>query len=212
MAVRVSPVALRLRRLLWSYPGRGGAEIAAGVGLLVLSAMLLLRAVGWWFSDAITWPVVAAAVGGALIWRQSAGATAVPAPVAAPDEPRPALLGASARSSIGVGAALVLGAALVFLWANGALNALGDVVLAGVVLAAAIALILAPLWWRLARSLATERAERIRSQERAELSAHLHDSVLQTLALVQRRANDPREVAALARRQERELRAWLLGR
>jgi signal transduction histidine kinase len=56
-----------------------------------------------------------------------------------------------------------------------------------------------------------ERAERIRSQERAELAAHLHDSVLQTLTLMQKRAGDPREVAALARRQERELREWLGG-
>ena len=62
---------------------------------------------------------------------------------------------------------------------------------------------------RLVRGLAAERAARIRSQERAEVAAHLHDSVLQTLALVQKRADDPREVAALARRQERELRAWL---
>ena len=61
------------------------------------------------------------------------------------------------------------------------------------------------------RGLAAERAERIRSQERSEVAAHLHDSVLQTLALVQKRAGDPREVANLARRQERELRAWLGG-
>jgi signal transduction histidine kinase len=100
----------------------------------------------------------------------------------------------------------------VFLWANGAFDAAGDVVLAAVVVALAVGLILAPLWWRLGHSLAAERAERIRSQERAEVAAHLHDSVLQTLALVQRRADDPREVAALARRQERELRAWLLNR
>ena len=73
----------------------------------------------------------------------------------------------------------------------------------------AVAIILAPWWIRLVRGLAAERAERIRSQERAEVAAHLHDSVLQTLALVQKRADDPREVAALARRQERELRAWL---
>ena len=99
-----------------------------------------------------------------------------------------------------------------FLWANGALNAAGDAVLAAVVVVVALGLILAPLWWRLGRSLAAERAERIRSQERAEVAAHLHDSVLQTLALVQRRADDPREVAALARRQERELRAWLADR
>jgi signal transduction histidine kinase len=72
--------------------------------------------------------------------------------------------------------------------------------------------IFAPLVLRLVRSLTEERAERIRSQERAEMAAHLHDSVLQTLALVQQRAEDPRAVAALARRQERELRAWLSRR
>src|SRR6185437_1907837 len=71
--------------------------------------------------------------------------------------------------------------------------------------------ILAPFLWRLGRSLAAERAQRIRSQERSELAAHLHDSVLQTLTLMQKRAGDPREVAALARRQERELRDWLSG-
>ena len=77
------------------------------------------------------------------------------------------------------------------------------------VILVAAAIILAPWWIRLVRGLADERAERIRSQERADVAAHLHDSVLQTLALVQKRADDPREVAALARRQERELRAWL---
>jgi signal transduction histidine kinase len=61
------------------------------------------------------------------------------------------------------------------------------------------------------RRLTVERSARIRSQERAEVAAHLHDSVLQTLALVQRRAGDPSEVAKLARHQERELRSWLAG-
>ena len=84
-----------------------------------------------------------------------------------------------------------------------------DVILAGRRHRGRAALILAPCWLRLVRGLIGERAERIRSQERAEIAAHLHDSVLQTLALVQKRADDPREVAALARRQERELRAWL---
>ena len=109
----------------------------------------------------------------------------------------------------GFGVALVLGAALLFLYANGVLGQARDVVLAIVVAAVALGLILAPFLWRLGRNLAVERAERIRSQERAELAAHLHDSVLQTLTLMQKRADDPREVAALARRQERELRAWL---
>jgi len=66
---------------------------------------------------------------------------------------------------------------------------------------------------RLLGALDEERRERIRSEERAELAAHLHDSVLQTLALIQRGAtqNRPHEVVHLARRQERELRAWLYG-
>jgi signal transduction histidine kinase len=86
------------------------------------------------------------------------------------------------------------------------------VVLAVLVAVAVIGVIFAPWILRLVRSLSEERRERIRSQERAEVAAHLHDSVLQTLAMVQRRADNPREVAALARRQERELRSWLSAR
>ena len=74
---------------------------------------------------------------------------------------------------------------------------------------AGLALLTAPLWWRLVADLTEERRERIRSQERADLAAHLHDSVLQTLALIQRHSDEPREVARLARGQERELRTWL---
>jgi len=70
-------------------------------------------------------------------------------------------------------------------------------------------LITGPWWLRLGRDLARERRERIRSEERAEVAAHLHDSVLQTLALIQRTADDPKAVVAMARRQERELRGWL---
>ena len=85
----------------------------------------------------------------------------------------------------------------------------GETVLAGLAVLVAVALIFAPSWRRFARSLTAERTERIRSQERADVGAHLHDSVLQTLALIQRSAEDPKQVAALARRQERELRGWL---
>ena len=109
----------------------------------------------------------------------------------------------------GLGVALVLAGGLAFLWANGALRPAGETVLAALAVLVAVALIFAPSWRRLARSLAAERTERIRSQERADVGAHLHDSVLQTLALIQRSAEDPKQVAALARRQERELRGWL---
>ena len=66
-----------------------------------------------------------------------------------------------------------------------------------------------PWLLRLVSELAEERAERVRSQERADVAAHLHDSVLQTLALIQKSAHDPATVSRLARSQERDLRSWL---
>jgi signal transduction histidine kinase len=187
--------------------------VVAGMVLLALAALLLLRRWGIWFSDAVVWPVILAAAGGALMWRQSTAD--------APDEPRQPVARAAPRAlqlprdamgRVLVGAALVVGGGLVFLWLNDALQPARDVLLAVVVVVVALTLILAPWWLRLVRGLTAERTERIRSQERAEVAAHLHDSVLQTLALMQKRVDDPREVAALARRQERELRAWLNGR
>jgi signal transduction histidine kinase len=77
---------------------------------------------------------------------------------------------------------------------------------------AGLTVVFGPYLGRLARELGDERRERVRTEERDAMAAHLHDSVLQTLALVQRRADQPREVVALARAQERELRAWLYGR
>lgn len=72
-----------------------------------------------------------------------------------------------------------------------------------------IAIVLAPWWLRLVRELGDERAARARESERADIAAHLHDSVLQTLALIRARSDQPDDVARLARAQERELREWL---
>src|SRR5919108_32826 len=119
---------------------------------------------------------------------------------------------AASISRVGVGVALVIAAAFAFLQATGALSAARDVILSVLAVVVVLAVIFAPWILRLVRNLTDERAQRIRSQERAEMAAHLHDSVLQTLAMVQRRASEPHEVATLARRQERELRAWLAGR
>jgi signal transduction histidine kinase len=77
------------------------------------------------------------------------------------------------------------------------------------VLLIAIVLLLGPWWLRIARDQFAERQARIRAEERAEMASRLHDSVLQTLALIQRRADDPQQVVSLARAQERELRSWL---
>jgi signal transduction histidine kinase len=184
--------------------------------LLTLAALLAFRELGIWWSDALVWPLVLAASGATLLWRQSRAGAARDEPIAAVGRERTPTQPEERRSRLadlyrgGFGAALVVGAALLFLSTNDALGAPRDVVLAALAALLALALILAPFLWRLGRNLATERAERIRSQERAELAAHLHDSVLQTLTLVQKRADDPRQVTQLARRQERELRSWLV--
>jgi signal transduction histidine kinase len=208
--------------------GRGTVEIAIGMALLALSVLLTFRALGLLFSDAIVWPLTLVAAGGALLWRQTFGGgwsgaaarpDASPAAPSHPLSPRPAEAAprtpadrAALISRAGLGIALVIAAGLAFLSATGALSTARDVVLSVLVVAVVLGVIFAPVVMRLVSSLTEERAERIRSQERAEMAAHLHDSVLQTLALVQQRADDPRAVTALARRQERELRSWLTRR
>jgi signal transduction histidine kinase len=74
---------------------------------------------------------------------------------------------------------------------------------------AAVVLFLGPWWLRIARELVEERQAKVRAEERVEIASRVHDSVLQTLALIQRRADDPQQVIQLARSQERELRSWL---
>jgi len=154
-------------------------------------------------------PALFACLGGALIWRQAA-------------QPERARLRSVSRSiasdSTGwpgrvrlvAGAALVVGGGALVL-AREDFTAVRDGFLAMVVTAVGLALLSGPWWIRMATQLSAERAERIRSQERADIAAHLHDSVLQTLALIQRNANSPREVARLARGQERTLRTLLYG-
>jgi signal transduction histidine kinase len=211
--------------------GRGTIQIAVGIALLALAVLLTFRALGLLLSDAIVWPLTLVAAGGALLWRQTLGggpsdaataSTAVadeapahplsPLPAATSSAPRTSADRAAVISRNGLGIALVIAAGLIFLSTTGSLSTARDVVLSVLVVAVVLGVIFMPVVMRLVRSLTEERAERIRSQERAEMAAHLHDSVLQTLALVQQRAEDPRAVTALARRQERELRAWLTRR
>ncbi len=205
VGARTTPGRRRVRAL--THPGW---RVAAGAALLALSALLAFRQLGIWWSDALVWPLVLAAGGAAVLWRQSRALAEPDLPAETTPAPAPRASGAIPDLyKGGFGIALVVGAALLFLSANDALGGVRDAALAAIVAVLALALILAPFLWRMGRNLAAERAERIRSQERAELAAHLHDSVLQTLTLMQKRASDPREVATLARRQERELRSWL---
>jgi signal transduction histidine kinase len=102
---------------------------------------------------------------------------------------------------------LVVGLAMMFA-SGGVLSQIGQLGLAVLATGVGVTVLLGPWIARLLRDLANERRERIRSEERSEMAAHLHDSVLQTLALIQR-ADAPGRAKTLARRQERELRAWL---
>ena len=205
-----------------------GFVLAAGGAVLCLDQAGLLSIKAWTdggFGGTFIWPLVLALAGAALLWAGFRRPRRAPQP---PETPEPLYWGSgppreeapAARPEAerfldlyrgGFGIALVIGAALLFLTQIDALGAARDAAFTAIVAIFALALILAPFLWRLGSNLEAERAERVRSQERAEVAAHLHDSVLQTLTLMQKRANDPREVAALARRQERELRDWLAG-
>jgi signal transduction histidine kinase len=191
-------------------PRRPGAWLRALVTVLALLAALGgLRIAGLNFGEQVVWPLVVGVVGMALAWRLTGGSSgAWEEPGVAPEERRRG----RGVSRVVLAALLVALAASALLRTFGVLNDVGREIGAVVIFATLLALLVVPWVARLARSLSSERAARIREQERAELAAHLHDSVLQTLALIQRRAGDAREVATLARRQERELRRWLFGR
>lgn len=199
---------------------KGSWAVGAGAGFATLGLLFIFRDTGVWWSDALVWPLVIAAAGAALIWRQFSESTRERAEREAAEttgNAEEAGEAARRRSLLGpfrggVGLALLLGGAVLFLYINGALGAGGDVALAGLTAVVVIGLLAAPIWIRSARELSTERAERIRSEERAEVAAHLHDSVLQTLALIQKDPEDSRRISTLARRQERELRDWLSGK
>jgi signal transduction histidine kinase len=101
------------------------------------------------------------------------------------------------------GIALTMGGAVVLL---GHLGSSPSLIAPGA-LAGALLMLLLPWTWQVV----SERADKIRLAERAEVAARIHDSVLQTLALIQREADAGPRVRALARRQERDLRRWLYG-
>jgi len=186
------------------------------VGFVVFGLLLVFRSLGAWFGDTVVWPIVLGAIGSAIIWTRADRERRARWTLAAQRLPRRGadtfLSGPVSVLRIAFGGLLILGGMVVFLAANDAfaLGAVRNVLFAiGVTVAGAV-LILGPGVWRLVRQLAAERRQRIRSEERAEVAAHLHDSVLQSLAMIQR-ARTAEEMATLARAQERELRAWLYG-
>jgi signal transduction histidine kinase len=195
-----TPPGVRGRLPVWLEYLLGG--LAAVAAIAIVAATLP--------AGGLAVPTTLACLGGALIWRQAS-------------DPERGRLRSLSRESLvarrtdlmgrvrlATGAALVVvGGALVLIKSD--FTAIRDGLLAMLVTIVGIALLTGPWWMRLVAQVGVERSERIRSQERADIAAHLHDSVLQTLALIQRNAAAPREVVRLARGQERELRGLLYG-
>jgi signal transduction histidine kinase/phage shock protein PspC (stress-responsive transcriptional regulator) len=196
-------------------PTEGGWDWvqAAALGAVVLGVVLLLEPLGVWFPEELAIPAALGAGGVALLLgrnradpavREGAGRSELLATVVG--------RGRGALARVVIGAVLVVSGIGAFLATSDAFDAVRQGVVATLVIAGGLGLIFGPWLWRLAGALSDERRERIRSEERAEMAAHLHDSVLQTLAMIQRQADEPRTVTTLARRQERELRGWLFDR
>jgi len=194
----------RIRRL-------GDIGPAIALAALGLGAVFLLEAVLG--RGLVFWPIFLGLVGIALLWRQADEAQRERwLDTSGRIDPVRAVLGrggwaAYARLAAGIG--LIVSAFVVFALRGGSLDMARDVTIAALLTVVGLGIVVGPWIYRLASDLTAERAERVRTQERADLAAHLHDSVLQTLALIQKNAQDGPTVARLARAQERDLRSWL---
>jgi signal transduction histidine kinase len=194
----------RIRRLT----DVGPILVLAALGIGVLFTLEALLGQGAWL-----WPVAIGLAGIALLWRQADEAQRERwLDTTGRINPSRVILGEGgwasyARLAAGVG--LIVLALVTFSLRSGSVDVALDVTFAAVVAVVGIGLVVGPWIFRLATELTEERAERVRTQERADVAAHLHDSVLQTLALIQKNPGDSATVARLARAQERDLRAWL---
>ena len=189
---------------------RRGIALAAGLASLLAVVLVLATMLGAGWLSSLGWPLAIGVVGMVLISRNaSPGEQAAMRHLVEPvlgltgdrGRSRTVLRALIALALLGVGVGiLVSGHESVRL-----LQPLGGLAL----VIAAIAVMLGPWWLGIARDLVDERQARIRAEERADMASRVHDSVLQTLAMIQRRADQPQQVIQLARAQERELRAWL---
>lgn len=191
----------RVRRLADAGPTLAACALAMGALLLIDVTF----GAGAWI-----WPLVIGFAGLALLWRQADEAQRVR--WNNPSGPLRTVFGGGTLADYGrvaLGGLLLLTAMLLFTWRSGQGAITRDVFGAVLLAVLGLLLVIAPWVLRLVADLGSEREQRVRSEERADMAAHLHDSVLQTLALIQKNAADPAMVARLARAQERDLRRWL---
>ncbi|MGN8129059.1 ATP-binding protein [Paenarthrobacter sp. 22069] len=182
---------------------RYGKEILLGSGLLLVAGIMIAQMLGVDVSLGTLIPAAAVLGGASIAWMQL-------------DETRRAGLVDKTKADqaggwgrLAAGLALVVAGVLVMVSGSGSWEQTWLALLASVAVLGGVVLVLLPWALKFWRDLEAERAGRIRETERAEIAAHLHDSVLQTLALIQRRAGNEHDVVRLARAQERELRGWL---
>lgn len=193
-------IGLRLKRLIDALTGT--PEVLLG-GLLLGSALVMVFGIfGAGLNVWVVLPPAVLVVGVLLAWSQV-------------DKTEPGAERGwtpSALWQVGVGAGLVVFALLLLAAGLVPLAELTMSLLIAVLLLAGLALVAAPWLIRLYRTAATQRARAAAEAERADIAAHLHDSVLQTLAMIQKQRHDPEAVGTLARMQERQLRGWLYRR
>lgn len=175
---------------------------ALGLGAIFVALMLVLGELGLWPSDIMVWTVAAISFGLAALAGKD-----FPGSLAAFFDPE---AGSPGRWRMLIGVGLLIGGLALLAQSLGPLLEVGPVLGAVALTVLGVVVAFGPWVTRLARDLGAERRERIRQEERAEVAAHLHDSVLQTLALIQR-SDDPARMSMLARSQEGELRDWLFG-
>ncbi|MEU3275545.1 PspC domain-containing protein [Saccharomonospora sp. NPDC006951] len=183
--------------------------MALGVGLTVAGGAVSGLFTGW-----VSIPIAIAVVGAAVVWREADESQRRRWRHGAKTGVAGAFLGGSGWSAVVrvlAGVALVMTGIGVVVLRGSSFAQVQFALIAVVATLIGVAVLTVPFWLRLVRDLGEERRARIRTEERAEIAAHLHDSVLQTLALIQKQSESPREVARLARGQERELRGWLYG-
>ena len=195
----------RIRRLT----DVGPAVVLAALGV---GSVLLVDAV--FGQGAVFWAALLGIGGIALLWRQADEAQRERwLDSTGRVDPVRVVLGSGGWASYArlvAGVALIVGAlVLLSVREGGSFGLAGDVAIVSLLAVVGIGIVVGPWIYRLAADLTAERAERVRTQDRADVAAHLHDSVLQTLALIQKNAHDGPLVARLARSQERDLRAWL---